>query len=99
MIYLRGVKMSDSENYDKAAKKVDTKIKFYNRFVSYVIVNLILFVINFLFSKEYWWFLWVVLIWGIFILIDFIKIFVLYEKFGDNYRENKIQEELDKINK
>ena len=91
--------MSDSGSYDRAAKKVDKKIKFYNHFVTYVVVNLILFVINFLFSNEYWWCLWVVCIWGIFILIDFIKIFVLSEKFGEGYRENKIQEELNKINK
>ena len=39
------------------------------------------------------------LLYIIFILIDFIKIFVLSEKFGEGYRENKIQEELNKINK
>lgn len=91
--------MSESSNYQKAANRVDDKIKFYRHLSSYVVVNLILFIINFLFSREYWWCLWVILFWGIGLLINFLRVFVFSNKFGEDYRERKIQEELDKMDK
>ncbi len=82
----------------RAEEKVDLKIKFYRNLYSYIIVNIILAVINYLFTPHYWWVLYVVFFWGIGVLFNFLKVFVLFEKFDSNeYRERKIQEEMDKM--
>lgn len=88
-----------STDYERAAEKVDKKIGFYKHFISYVFVNLLLFIINFVCTPGNWWFYWVTIFWGIGVLFNFLKVFVIGEKFGDEYRDKKIQEELDKMNK
>lgn len=54
-----------------AEKKADAKIEFYKNFISYVVVNAILAVINFLFTPDIWWVLFPLFIWGIGVLFDF----------------------------
>lgn len=83
-----------------AEKKADTKIEFYKNFISYVVVNVILAVINFLFTPDIWWVLFPLFIWGIGVLFDFLKAFVLYGRFdGEEYRERKIEQEMEKLRK
>ncbi|MDY3097750.1 MULTISPECIES: 2TM domain-containing protein [Methanobrevibacter] len=83
-----------------AEKKADAKIEFYKNFISYVVVNAILAVINFLFTPDIWWVLFPLFIWGIGVLFDFLKAFVLYGRFdGEEYRERKIEQEMEKLRK
>lgn len=83
-----------------AEKKADAKIEFYKNFISYVVVNAILAVINFLFTPDIWWVLFPLFIWGIGVLFDFLKAFVLYGRFdGEKYRERKIEQEMEKLRK
>ena len=83
-----------------AEKKADSKIEFYKNFISYVVVNAILAVINFLFTPDIWWVLFPLFIWGIGVLFDFLKAFVLYGRFdGEEYRERKIEQEMEKLRK
>lgn len=83
-----------------AEKKADAKIEFYKNFISYVVVNAILAVINFLFTPDIWWVLFSLFIWGIGVLFDFLKAFVLYGRFdGEEYRERKIEQEMEKLRK
>lgn len=83
-----------------AEKKEDAKIEFYKNFISYVVVNAILAVINFLFTPDIWWVLFPLFIWGIGVLFDFLKAFVLYGRFdGEEYRERKIEQEMEKLRK
>ncbi len=83
-----------------AEKKADAKIEFYKNFISYVVVNAILAVINFLFTPDIWWVLFPLFIWGIGVLFDFLKAFVLYGRFdGEEYRECKIEQEMEKLRK
>lgn len=91
--------MSDNIR-DVAEKKEDAKIEFYKNFISYVVVNAILAVINFLFTPDIWWVLFPLFIWGIGVLFDFLKAFVLYGRFdGEEYRERKIEQEMEKLRK
>ena len=79
-----------------AESRVERKIKFKRNLYSYIVVNVILAIVNIIFTPEYWWFLWVVLFWGIGVLVDFLRAYVLMDKFDtDEYRERKIQEEMD----
>ena len=51
--------MSENEAKARAEKIVDEKIGFYHHLYSYIVVNVILAVINILFSPDHWWFIWV----------------------------------------
>lgn len=83
-----------------AEERADRKIKFYRNLKAYVIVNAFLAVINALFSPEFWWVLFPVFFWGIGVLVDFARAFVFTDRFEtDDYRERKIQEEMEKLRK
>ena len=84
-------------DFDRAAEKVDKKIKFYRNFMSYVLVNAFLALINFLFTPEFWWVLFPAFFWGIGVVVDFFKAFVFADAFGGDYRERKIAEEMEKM--
>ena len=91
--------MSDSIR-ELAEKRADAKIKFYKNFKAYIIVNAFLAVINFIFTPDFWWVLFPVFFWGIGVLVDFLKAFVFADKFDtEEYRERKIQEEMEKLRK
>jgi len=82
----------------RAEERVDKKIKFYRNLQAYIIVNALLAIINALFSPEFWWVMFPVFFWGIGVLVDFLKAFVFIDNFdSDDYREHKIQEEMEKL--
>lgn len=93
------------ENYNKKsyynAKKRVKEVKiFYRSLISYIIINIFLFIINLIFSPGFWWFLFVVAIWGIFIVLQFLRIFVFKNKiFGEDWEDKKIKEYMDKDKK
>lgn len=84
---------------ERAEEIVDRKIHFYNNLKAYLVVNAILTIINWLFSPEFWWVLFPVFFWGIGVLADFLKAFVFVNKYTGDYRERKIQEEMEKLGK
>ena len=88
--------MSDSLRV-RAEGIVEKKIKFYKNLQAYVVVNAFLAVINWLFTPEFWWVLFPVFFWGIGVFKDFLIAFVFADKFSDDYRERKIQEEMKKL--
>ena len=88
--------MSESELYGRAEKRVDEKMDFYRHLYSFVAVNIVLIVINVLFSRGEWWFYWVTLFWGI---GHYLKTFVFFEKFDEKYRDQMIEKEMEKMRK
>ena len=88
--------MSDNL-YKRAEEIVEKKIKFYKNLQAYLIVNAFLAVINWFFTPEFWWVLFPMFFWGIGVLKDFLMAFVFVNKFSDDYRERKIQEEMMKL--
>ena len=91
--------MSDSLRV-LAEERADRKIKFYKNFKAYVIVNAFLAIINAIFTPQFWWVLFPVCFWGIGVFVDFLKAFVFTDKFEtEDYRERKIQEEMEKLRK
>ena len=89
--------MSESEIYKRAEKRVDEKMGFYRHLYSYVAVNVILIVINVLFSRGEWWFYWVSLFWGIGLVSHYLKTFVFFERFDEKYRDKMIEKEMEKM--
>ena len=81
-----------------AEKRADAKIKFYKNFTAYIIVNAFLAIINAIYTPQFWWVIFPVFFWGIGVFVSFLKAFVFSEKFDtEEYRERKIQEEMEKL--
>lgn len=83
-----------------AERRADAKIEFYKSFTIYLIVNAALAVVNYIFTPEFWWVVFPVFFWGIGIAVEFLKAFVFSSRFDSKeYRERKIQEEMEKLRK
>ena len=93
--------MDEEILYKKAKNLVNKKVKFY----CYIIVNVCLFFINLSeihgnwTDLHHWWFLWVTVLWGVWLIFHYIKVFVLHDRFDDDWMEEKIQKEMDKMRK
>ena len=81
----------------RAEERVERKIRFYKNLQAYIVVNAFLAVINWLFTPEFWWVAFPLFFWGIGVFKDFLMAYVFVEKFSEDYRERKIQEEMEKL--
>ena len=69
--------MSEEEIYEQAKKRVQDKKKFYNNLFSWAAVNIVLIIVWALTENGgYYWFLWPLCIWGFFVLLNFLNVFV-----------------------
>lgn len=85
--------------YEIAEKRAEEKISFLKHLYSYLIVNFILFAVNFLTSPNEWWFLWVAFFWGIGVLGHFIRVFIVDDKILKGYRDRMVEKEMENIRK
>ena len=82
----------------RAEERVNFKIKFYRNLKAYIITNMMLAIINGLFTPEFWWVMFPLFFWGIGVIADFLKAYVFIDDFdSESYRERKIQEEMEKL--
>ena len=82
----------------RAERRADAKIKFYKNLSVYLIVNAMLVIINWYVTPFYWWAIFPIVFWGIGVFASFLKAFVLTDIFdSEDYREQKIQKELERI--
>ena len=80
-----------------AQQRVGDIKKFYSDLIGYVVVNVILFIIDFLTSPGDWWFYWVTLIWGVLIIAHAVRVFAFRSGLGSKkWEEDKIKEIMDK---
>lgn len=97
--------MDEEILYKKAKSLVNKKVKFYRYLYGYIIVNVCLFFINLSeihgnwTNLHQWWFLWVTVLWGVWLIFHYIQVFVLHDRFDDDWMEEKIQKEMDKMRK
>ena len=101
--------LSEEELYEEAKKRVKDRRRFYNHLGAYLVVNTILVIIWAISGgpTDEWsgygtwtgnkWFLWPLVIWGFFVILDFLRTFV----FRTNaWREKAdIDKEVEKIKK
>lgn len=85
----------EDERYAKARSRVRRMRAFYTSLGTFVIVNITLFLIN-LVTHGDWWFYWVTIFWGIGLLWQAWGVFGPAARFGDDWEERKIQEDLRK---
>jgi hypothetical protein len=86
--------MTEEEVYEEAKKRVKAKRDFYGNLGSYVVVNSILVIIwAFPAGRGYPWFLWPLGIWGAFVILDFLKVFIFPKKSD----RTAVEQEAEKI--
>ncbi|MDO8870968.1 MAG: 2TM domain-containing protein [Methanobacteriaceae archaeon] len=84
------------EKYEQAKKRVKQLKAFYNHLLIYVIINALLFVINFFVSPGTWWFYWVTIFWGIAVLWQGMEIVSRNRFLGKDWEDKKIKEYMGK---
>jgi hypothetical protein len=93
--------MDEKEVYEEARKRVKAKKGFYGHLGAYLAVNAILIIIWALSDSDLgtanMWFLWPLGIWGAFVLINFLQVFVFKTSVGREKAD--IEKEVDKIKK
>jgi hypothetical protein len=88
------MELSEQEIYEEARKRVKKKREFYSHLGAYLLVNAVLVVIWLLTWRGYMWFLWPLCIWGVFVLWNFIEVFVLDQVVSE---KSAIAKEVEKI--
>jgi len=88
--------MSEEQIYEEARLRVKAKKDFYGHFTAWAIVNVILIVVWALTDLGgYPWFLWPLCIWGIFVFVNYLRVFVFKQKSD----RSAIEKEAEKIRK
>lgn len=86
--------MEDQDPYERAKKRVETRIGFYIHLFVYLTVNTLLIIINLTTSPQYYWFKWPLLGWGIGLLLHAIGVFA--SPMGLSIKERMIKKEIEK---
>ena len=79
--------------YKVARRRIKAKKGFYTHFTAWAIVNSILIIVWALSGQGHPWFLWPLGIWGVFVLGDYLRVFV----FGKGSDRQAIEKEVEKI--
>jgi len=74
--------VTDEQIYEEAKRRVKAKKGFYGHFVAWAVVNSILVIIWWLTGSGGYppWFVWPLGIWGVFVLFNFLSVFVFERK-------------------
>ncbi|MFC1984458.1 2TM domain-containing protein [Chloroflexota bacterium] len=84
----------EEQIYEEARKRVAAKRKFYRDLIAYVVINILLVIIwAFPAGRGYPWFWFPIGGWGVFIILDYFKVFVLPDR-GD---KAAIEKEVEKM--
>lgn len=83
-----------SSDEDRIIEYVRDLKGFYTHLTSYVLVMLVLFVINLVFTPGYIWAFWAALGWGIGILVHGLNVFELINWFGPDWERRQVEKRL-----
>jgi pilus assembly protein TadC len=87
------------ESYERAKRRVEQLKGFYIHLTVYIVINVFLFVVNFLTNPGYWWFLFVTFFWGIGLVAHGLSIFTRRGMFSKEWEDRKIREYMEKEEK
>ena len=83
------------ESYYKAKRRVEALKGFYIHLTVYIIINILLFIVNFFTTPGYWWFLFVTVFWGIGLFFHGLSTFRSRGMFSKEWEDWKIREYID----
>lgn len=86
--------VDEKTKYEYARKVAIEKLGFIKHAIAYVIVITFLAIINNVIFSPYQWWIWPALIWGIFVIINFISAFFLQ---SGKLVEKMTKKEMEKI--
>ncbi len=86
-----GATEQEQRAYEWAKKRVAEIRGFYIHLMVYVVVSIGLFAINMLTSPSYLWFLWPLIGWGVFVVLNALVVFG-GGLFGSAWEERKIHQ-------
>ena len=86
-------KMTEEEILELAQKRVKSRRDFYGNLGAWAVVNIILIIVWTLSGRGYMWFLWPLCIWGAFVLLHFLQVFVIKPKSD----KTAVDKEVEKI--
>lgn len=86
--------VEDRELYERARKRVETRIGFYIHLFVYLAVNALLIFINLTTSPDYYWFKWPLLGWGIGLLFHALGVYA--SSIGGSVKDRMIKKEMER---
>ena len=89
--------MNTEDKYQKAKRRVEEIRGFYIHLVVYVLVNAFLFLLDITTSPNVLWFYWVLLGWGIGLVVHAAYVFGFGPWLGPDWEEKKIEETMDQV--
>lgn len=90
--------MENDPKMEDALRHVRAVRSFYFNLVTYLFVNVLLFVVDYLTSPDSYWFYWVTIGWGFGLVIQAWTVFGKSQMFGSDWEKKKIQDYMDKHN-
>ena len=85
--------MAEDKRHEKAKARAGQLRAFYTNLITYVLINIVLFIINWVTTPGYWWFYWVTIFWGIAVLIHGVTVFTMKGNLlGEEWEEKKAKE-------
>jgi hypothetical protein len=86
----------EDQIYEEAKRRVKTKKDFYGNLAAWATVNAVLIVVwSLTNSGGYHWYLFPLCIWGVFVLVQYLQVFVFKQKTD----RSAIEREVEKIKK
>ncbi len=80
---------------EQAAFESVQKLKaFYSHLITYVVVIILLFIINFISNPDYIWAVWPALGWGIGIISHGLSVFEVFDVFSPEWEKKQIEKKL-----
>ena len=69
------------------------RVKFKDHFYAYILINFFFLVLNIVASPQTWWFWWLTLIWGFFVLMHWYKTYITDDIALEEAEYKKLKEE------
>jgi len=88
--------MSEEEIREIAMQRVRAKKGFYSHLTAYILVNLMLIAIWYFTGAHYFWPMWVLLFWGIGVIVNGVTVFTRRDL---GWEKREIEKEVEKIKK
>lgn len=87
----------EEKKYERAKQIARNKVAFIRHFITYIVVIAVLAAINNLTARGYQWWLWVALFWGIGIIFNFLKAYVLRGGGLKSLEKQMVQREMERM--